>query len=471
MASFDTGNGADSGRGQQIKSSGKQSVADKFIEWSLNWVPDSMVFVVSLTIVVYLVALVLTPQGPLDLLDDYAKGFWILLTFAMQLSLMMITGYVIADSRLVKGGIVRLIGLTTTARSTLMVFCLIVGAVTWLHWAAGLMVAIVLGKEVAIRKRGLGLHYPGLVAAAYIMVNVMANGPSQSAPLLAATAGNFLEKTIGGTIPLTQTALSPFLLAFVGFQFVSLPIIIWLMQPKGEKVREISDAVYNEINVQPEPEPDLSTLRPAERWERSRVLLTILGAALLIWVARFLSKQGIGKLDLNILNFALFGMGMVLHGSPRSFMHSVRQGVGTTYGVIIQFPLYAGIFGIIMHSGLSEVITHWFLSISTTATYSWIVMVYTTIMDFFVPSGGSKFAIEAPYILPAGTQLGIPVPHVINAYSTGAQMANLIQPFWALPFLAAFKIRFQDILPYTFLIAIYVFLMGTAAFLAFPKGW
>lgn len=147
----------------------------------------------------------------------------------MQLSLMMITGYVIADSRLVKGGIVRLIGLTTTARSTLMVFCLIVGAVTWLHWAAGLMVAIVLGKEVAIRKRGLGLHYPGLVAAAYIMVNVMANGLSQSAPLLAATAGNFLEKTIGGTIPLTQTALSPSLLAFVGFQFVSLPIIIWLM--------------------------------------------------------------------------------------------------------------------------------------------------------------------------------------------------------------------------------------------------
>lgn len=123
--------------------------------------------------------------------------------------------------------------------------------------------------------------------------------------------------------------------------------------------------------------------------------------------------------------------------------------------MIIQLPLYAGIFGIIMHSGLSEVITHWFLSISTTATYSWIVMVYTTIMDFFVPSGGSKFAIEAPYILPAGTQLGIPVPHVINAYSTGAQMANLIQPFWALPFLAAFKIRFQDILPYTFLIAIY----------------
>lgn len=472
MAHFETGPNSDGGgRAKHTNPSGKQSLSDKFTEWSLNWIPDSMVFVVALTIAAYLIALLLTPHGPVELLDDYVQGFWVLLTFAMQLALMMITGFVIADSRPVKRGIVRVIGLTSTARSTLIMFCLIVGAVTWLHWAAGLMVAIVLGKEVAIRKRGLGLHYPGLVAAAYIMVNVMANGPSQSAPLLAATGGNFLEKTIGSVVPLTQTALSPFLLAFVGFQWLSLPILIWLMLPKKEKAKEISDEVFNELNVQPPPEAHVSTLRPAERWERSRVLLSILGIAMLVWVGRFLAKQGVAKIDLNVLNFALFGLSMLLHGSPRSFMNSVKQGVGTTYGVIIQFPLYAGIFGIIMHSGLSEVITHWFLSISTPATYSWIILVYTTIMDFFVPSGGSKFAIEAPYILPAAMHLGIPVPHVINAYSTGAQMANLIQPFWALPFLAAFKVRFQDILPYTFLMALYTLVIASAAFLMFPKGW
>jgi short-chain fatty acids transporter len=187
-------------------------------------------------------------------------------------------------------------------------------------------------------------------------------------------------------------------------------------------------------------------------------------------VVRFVAINGAGKIDLNVINFAFFGLGMVLHGSPRSFIASVKQGTSTTFGVIIQFPLYAGIFGLISYSGLAGIITHWFISISTERTFSWIVMIYTTIMDWFVPSGGSKFAIEAPYIIPAGQQLGIPVAHVINAYSTGGQLANTIQPFWALPFLAGFKLRFQDILPYTFAIFVYATVAGSIAFLIFPHG-
>jgi len=301
------------------------------------------------------------------------------------------------------------------------------------------------------------------------MFLIMANGPSQSAPLLAATAGNFLEKTIGGLLPLTQTALSPFLLVFVFFEFVTIPILFTLLMPKKENAVEISDADYKEFTYVPEKE-ERGELRPAERWERSRIMLTVLGAANLIWVVRFVALNGVAKIDLNVINFTFFGLGMLLHGSPQSFIASVKQGVNTTSGVIIQFPLYAGIFGIISYSGLASIITHWFLSISTAGTYSWIVMLYTTIMDFFVPSGGSKFAIEAPYIIPAGQQLGISAAHVVNAYSTGGQLANLIQPFWALPFLAAYKLRFQDILPYTFAIFLYAILVGSIAFLVFPYG-
>lgn len=454
---------------------GKRSISDKFTEWSLNWVPDSLVFVVSLTIVVFLSALALTDHGPLELLDDYAKGFWVLLTFAMQLTVMMITGFVVADSKFVKAGLIRLANLTSTARSTLIMFCLIVGMVSWLHWAAGLMVGIVLGKELAIRKRGIGLHYPLLVAGAYAMVMIMANGPSQSAPLLAATPGNFLENTLGRLIPLTETALSPFLLCLVAFELVTIPLILAFLMPARDRVVEISEEAYQEFTAASTAaaashSEDLGRLRPAERWERSRILLTILGAGILIWIVRFLFLNGLGKIDLNIINFALFGLAMVLHGSPRSFSASVRQGVGTTTGVIMQFPLYAGIFGLIVYSGLSHVITDWFLSISTDRTYSWIVLVYTAVMDFFVPSGGSKFAIEAPFIIPAGREFGIPASHVINAYSTGGQLANLIQPFWALPFMAAYKTRFQDILPYTFVIFVYALFVGSIAFLWVPKG-
>ncbi|GAB7522898.1 short-chain fatty acid transporter [Paraburkholderia sp. 2C] len=460
-----------SGRGvTQSAKQGRRNLSDWFTEWSLNWIPDSMVFVVALTLIVYVMALGLTRHGPFELLDDYAKGFWVLLTFAMQLTVMMITGFVVADSKLVKAAIVRVIGITSTARSTLILFCLIVGVVSWLHWAAGIMVAIVMGKEIAVRKRGLGIHYPVLAAAAYTMMLLMANGPSQSAPLLAATSGNFLEKAMGGLIPLTQTALSPFLLTLVLFQLVTLPVIFALLMPQKERAVEISDAVYEEFTSAPTVTSSTENLRPAERWERSRVLLTILGVGILIWSVRFIATMGAAKLDLNVINFMLFGLGMVLHGSPRSFTESVKHGVGTTYGVIIQFPLYAGIFGLIVHSGLSDIITHWFLSISTQRTYSWIVLIYTTIMDFFVPSGGSKFAVEAPYIIAAGQKLGIPVAHVVNAYSTGGQLANLIQPFWALPFMAAFKVRFQDILPYTFAMFLYALVVGSVAFLVFPHG-
>jgi short-chain fatty acids transporter len=429
-----------------------------------------MVFVVALTFIVYLLALGLSKHGPIELLDDYAKGFWVLLTFAMQLTVMMVTGFVVADSKPVKSGLIKLVDSTKSAKTTLFVYCLIVGLVSWLHWAIGIMVSIVMGKEVAVRKLGLGIHYPVLCAASYSMMMIMANGPSQSAPLLAATPGNFLEPILGGLIPLTQTALSPFLLVLMAFQYLTIPLLlIWLM-PKKENAIELDDATYQEFTYVPPTDDATKDLRPAERWERSKFLLTLLGLGILVWVVKFIVTQGFGKLDLNVINFAFFGLGMILHGTPRSFIASVKQGVGTTFGVIIQFPLYAGIYGLISFSGLAATITHWFISISTTETFSWIVFIYTTVMDFFVPSGGSKFAIEAPYIIPAGGQLGISASHIVNSYSTGGQLANNIQPFWALPFLAAYKLKFQDILPYTFAVFLYCLIVGSAVFLIFPKG-
>ena len=125
-----------------------------------------MVFVGVLTVIVFVMALALTNHGPLELLDDYVKGFWILLTFAMQMSLLMITGFVVADSKLVKKGLVALIDMTSTPKSTMLMFCLVVGVIAWVHWGMGAMVVMVLGREIAVRKRGLGIHYPTLPGSA-----------------------------------------------------------------------------------------------------------------------------------------------------------------------------------------------------------------------------------------------------------------------------------------------------------------
>ena len=444
------------------------NIIDKFTEWSLNWVPDSMVFVLVLTVIVFVMALSLTSFGIFDLINFYAGSFWLLLTFAMQLCILMITGFVIADSKLVKRFIVAVVDKPKTRAGSIVLFCLVGGVVAWIHWGVGLMFCMVMGRELAVRKRGLGIHYPFIAALTYGLVNIMCNGPSQSAPLVVATPGNFMEKIIG-IIPLTQTALSPFLLSLQLFMYLTIPILAVLLMPKKVNSVEMDDETFKEFTAVL-PEEDVKSLRPAERWDRSRILQSLLAIAMLFWVGNYVYTKGFGKLDLNSINFAFLGLSLILHGSPRSFTASVKKGVGTTFGVMVQFPMYAGLFGVISNSGLAGTITHWFVSISTPGTYSWIVFLYTGVMDFFVPSGGSKFVIEAPYLLPAGQQLHVSVAQTINAYSTGAQWANNIQPFWALPVLGAFKVRFQDILPYTFLIWVYAGVISSIAFLLFPNG-
>lgn len=460
------GVGSTESRPQKIQAA---NIVDKFTEWSLNWVPDSMVFVLILTFIVIVAALGLTKSSIFQLVNWYADSFWILLTFSMQLCVLMITGFVVADSKLVKRGIVWLLDLPKTPKATIILYCLVGGAVAWVHWGVGLMFCLIMGRELAVRKRGLGIHYPFVAALTYSVTNVMCNGPSQSAPLLVATPGNFLEKMIG-VVPLNETALSPFLIGLQLFLYITLPIVAIYLMPKKERAVEMSDELYKEFTATPPEEPDQKTLRPAERWERSKILQSLLALGIIAWVGNYLYTKGFGQLNLNSLNFLFLGLALILHGSPRSFTESVKKGVTTTFGIIVQFPMYAGIFGMISNSGLAAMITHWFVSISTPGNYSWIIYIYTGVMDFFVPSGGSKFVIEAPFILPAGQQLGVPVSHIINAYSTGAQWANNIQPFWALPVLAAFRLRFQDILPFTFAIWLYAGIVSTIAFLLFPRG-
>ena len=432
--------------------------------------PDSMVFVLALTVIVFLMALGLTSSSALDLVNDYGNSFWLLLTFSMQLSILMVTGFVVADSRPVKAGLIWLLSIPKTAKGTMVLFCVVVGIVSWFHWGIGSMVAMIMGRELAVRKRGLGIHYPFICATSYGVVNIMCNGPSQSAPLLIATPGHFMEKTIG-LVPLTTTALSPFLLTLMLVFFVTVPIVVILIMPSKDRAVEIDDDRYNEFTATLPKDPEKKSMRHAERWDRSWVLQSTLGGVMFVWVCYTIYHKGLGRLDMNSLNFFFLTLSMILHGTPHAFMESVKRAVSVAYGIMIQFPMYAGIFGMINQSGLAAVITHWFVSFSTPGTYSWIVYLYTGIMDFFVPSGGSKFVIEAPYLIPAGKELGIPVPHIINAYSTGAQWANLIQPFWALPMLAAFRLRFQDILPFTFIYWLFAFVVSTAAFLLFPHGF
>ena len=315
----------------------------------------------------------------------------------------------------------------------------------------------------------MGIDYSFLVAISYGVMPT-ANGPSQAAQLLVATPGHFMEK-VTGVIPLQKTIFDPHLLVTILVLFIMIPLVFLAMMPKKENSVEIDEETLAILAPPAKPDVPAATLMPAEKWDRSPYLQMFLALIGVFWIGKFLVTKGVGQLDLNTLNFIFLILAMLLHRTPKNLAASVQRGTGTVYGVILQFPLYAGIFGIISNSGLAGIIGHWFVSISTPQTYPWIVFMYTGIVDFFVPSAGSKFVIEAPYLIPAAQQLGVSVPHVINAYTFGSNWVNLIQPFWALPIMAAFRVKFKDIAPYTFVMWVASFIVISASLLMFPNGF
>lgn len=444
-----------------------QNFITAFSRWSVRWVPDAMVFVLALTVIVYLMAWGLTKHGPRELIDDWVKGFWVLLTFAMQMCVLMITGFTVADSKYVKKGIDTLIDIPKTRSQTILMYFAFISVLWYLHWGIGMMVSIIMGRQLAVRKRGLGIDYAFIAAISYCAI-VLANGPSMAAQLLLATPGHFMEK-VTGVIPISLTTFDPKLLVTNFIMLITAPFVMLAVAPNKEHSVEIPDELAKEFQPQAAPAvQEKSAHTPAERWDRSPVLPILVAVIGVFWIGNFLITKGIGKLDLNTLNFIFFMLGLLLHGSANSFMASVQRGVVTVGGVIVQFPLYAGIFGIISFSGLATIIADWFVSISTAYTFPFIVFLYSGFLNLFVPSGGSKFVIEAPYILPAAKKLGADLPMTINAYTFGDLWTNLIQPFWALPILGAFKLRFQDILPYGLIMLVWAGVVITFGLLVLP---
>jgi len=441
----------------------KKDFITRLSEWSLRFIPDSMVFVLVLSVLVYFMALGLTASGPIQIVDHWVKGFWILLTFAMQMCVLMITGFVVADSRQVKGLLRKLALLPKTAGQAIVSFSLVVGVLWWIHWGVGMMAGIMLGRELVLAQRGKKLHYVAVAAAAYAGI-VVCNGPSMAAQLLVATPGHFIEKVVG-IIPLSKTTFDPILIIMNLVLMITIPVIFYMLLPKNPV--EADESIIQSFTESEKPAADKSAMTPAQRWDRSPVFMWIVGLAGLFWVGKFFVTTGVANLNLNTLNFAFLFIGVLLHGTPASFMDSVRRATNTVFGVIIQFPFYAGIFGMISYSGLAKIFADWFVSISTPETFPFIVFVYSGFLNFFVPSGGSKFVIEAPYILPAAQKLGANVNYVINAYTSGDLTTNLLQPFWALPIIGAFRITFRDILPYGLIICLWTSLVISITYLVF----
>lgn len=442
-----------------------QKMASALTRWSTRWVPDSWVIAVLLTLFSVFLVLGFTKSTPYQVVQYWGRGFWVLLTFAMQMCLIILTGYILAVSPVVNKFLNWLAGIPKTPRQTIAMMAFLSMGMAWFNWGFSIVGSAVFVRFAA-RKQS-GVDYRLLCAAAYLGLGTFWHaGLSASSPLLVATPGHFMEK-VTGIIPVSETIFHPFNLVTCLIILVFFVIFTPMLHPKPEDTVSVDKELVKEDSgfVPPERPADMT---PGQWFEFSPWINWITGFSGLIWLYWHFSTKG-PLLTLDVVNFMFLMIGILLHPTPASLLKAAEEAGTFIWGVVLQFPFYAGIFGIIQYSNFQDVVAHWFTAISTKETFPVVTFLYSGILNYFVPSGGSKWAIEAPYVIQAGKELGVPNALSVLAYAWGDMATDIIQPFWALPLLGVAKLGFRDIMGYCIMLFIPYMIITTIAFILAPK--
>ena len=443
-----------------------QKLAAGSTRWSTRWVPDAWVIAVILTVISYFLGFIFTKSTAYQLVQHWGNGFWVLLSFGMQMCLIIMTGYILATTPIFSRALNALAGLPKGPKGSIALMALVSMGLAWINWGLSIVGSAVFVRFMAKKQRGV--DYRLLVATAYLGLGTFWHaGLSASAPLLVATPKHFLEKEMG-IIPITETIFHPFNLLLALIVLVFLTILGPLMHPKKGEEQEADPALVQEATFTAPAKPGLEQLTPALRIEHSPVINLIVGITGIIWLIWYFGQKGWAGINLDVVNFAFLMVGVLLHWTPASFLKAALEGGSFIWGVVVQFPFYAGIFGIIKFSGLAEVMANWFTAIATKSTYPFVVLWYSGILNYIVPSGGSKWAIEAPYIMQAAANLGVSAPATVIAYAWGDMVTDVIQPFWAIPLLGVAKLGFRDIMGYCMVYFLFYMVVISIFFLAWP---
>lgn len=419
---------------------------NRFLE---RWIPSALTFAIVLTLIVAILAMTLTQTSPVDVVKGWGDGLSGLLAFMTQMCLILLLGYMLANTRPVQK-LLRWLARVPSNAGFAYVFVFVIAAVASLiTWGLGLIVGTLLAREIAVeaRKRGLKVHFPLLVASGYSGFVVWHMGYSGSGPLTAATPDSFLAPSLGGEVlPITETTFSTWNMLAALAVIVVVGALMYFVRPKGnDPIYELPEHVGSEET----DEYDDEIVTPADRIDASRVLTLIVGLGLVAYlIVHFI---GGGTLTLDIVNWSFLALILLLVRNPFELIHLTKKAASNVGEILLQFPLYAGILGIMASSGLIQLFSDAFVSIATPMTFGVLALISAGIVNFFVPSGGGQFAVQGPIMLDAANQLGVDPSVAVMAVAYGDQWTNMIQPFWALPVLAIAGLKMRDILGYTFI--------------------
>ncbi len=436
--------------------------------WTQRWVPGSFTIAWILTLIVLALGMTVGRTSFVGCARAWGDGFWELLPFSMQMCLIVFTGSIVAVSPPVARALAWLAARPRTPRQAVFLMAFSSMVLALLHWGVSIVAGAVLIRELG--RRRIGVDFRLLVAAAYLGLGMTWHaGLSGSAPLLVATPGHFLEKQIG-LIPIAQTTFSAFNLWLVALIVVLFSILTPLIHPRSEETVAAGPGQLDAIQVFQSPARPVGEIAaaPAVRLDFSRAVNVTFGLMAAAWLGTYLARPQ-HPITLNVLNFCMLALAVLLHPSVVSLVKAAEEAGRLVFGIILQFPVYSGIYGIIKDSGLAVSLANAFSAHATPGTYPAIVFWYSGIVNYFIPSGGSKWPIEAPYILGAGHTLGVPAAKVVIAYAWGDMVTNIIQPFWAIPLLATARLEFREILRFCFILFCIYAPVVSLAFLFFPR--
>lgn len=423
------------------------SFMSRFVQ---RWLPDPLVFVVLLTIIVFIWGLfVVEPQNGqsavMAIVNFWGDGFWSFLAFTTQMAMIVVTGFALASSQQVGKLLKFLASFAKTPKQGVALVCFFGGLASAINWGFGLVVGALFAKQVARNLKAV--DYGLLIACAYIGFMTWGGGLSGSMPLAASDVNNIIvQKHLDGTpIPLTDTIFTAYNLFVIAALLVCMPILVTFMVPKNPKVVD-PKLLGEETSYQREIPKDAV---PALKLEESRILAlitVILSSAYLVYY--FYNKGFLNGLNLNSVNLIFITVGLFLHKTPMAYMRAIKHAASSTAGILIQFPFYAAIAGIMDHSGVGRIITEFFINIANKDNYAVWAFFSSAAINFAVPSGGGHWIIQGPFVIDAAKELGADFGKATMAIAYGEQWANMIQPFWALPALAIAGLGVRDIMGY-----------------------
>lgn len=433
-------------------------ISNFFTRIAERYLPDAFVFVFVLTALAFVMGL-FQGYNPADVAVFWGDGFFNILTFTAQATLVLATGFAVAHTPWVHKALVGFAQIPRNEVQIIILTTLVMMVCSWISWGFGLVAGAIVVREMGIVHRGK-IHYPLVVAATYSGFLVWHAGYSGAIPALIATPGHFLADDMG-VIPVTETIFAPSTYLIVLALAVVVPIANVLMRPKaGEERRSIPEsesapepvagpAQASGAMPRPDGEDTLNRreMTPAARFETSRIVPLVLGILGAVYMLSYFA--GGGTINLNIVIVTFFTLGLLLTPSAREYSRTFQGGAKAAYGIIMQFPFYGGIMGMMIGTGMAADIASGLIFFSSAETLPFWAFISAGVVNMFVPSGGGQWAVQGPIMMQAAQALGADAAKVAMGVAWGDAWTNMIQPFWTLPMLAIAGLGIRDIMGYT----------------------